>query len=189
MGAEALSALRQKSDAVARGTAALEAARVPAEVCHAAGLIERAAGPARSGSQLLRMAGVDLARVERLVAGGAEGELRGELGGGAAPLVEPVAREAVEVLVKYQGYIGQQEARVRAARKAAAAGVALPAGLSYRAVPGLSHEEVEKLEAAQPATITAAQAVAGVTPAAIERLLAHLQRARTMRRAVGEEVG
>jgi len=100
-----------------------------------------------------------------------------------------VAREAVEVLVKYQGYIGQQEARVRAARKAAAAGVALPAGLSYRAVPGLSHEEVEKLEAAQPATITAAQAVAGVTPAAIERLLAHLQRARTMRRAVGEEVG
>mmetsp|Transcript_7185 Transcript_7185/g.23052 ORF Transcript_7185/g.23052 Transcript_7185/m.23052 type:complete len:136 (+) Transcript_7185:1742-2149(+) len=135
------------------------------------------------------MAGVDLARVERLVAGGAEGELRGELGGGAAALVEPVAREAVEVLVKYQGYIGQQEARVRAARKAAAAGVALPAGLSYRAVPGLSHEEVEKLEAAQPATITAAQAVAGVTPAAIERLLAHLQRARTMRRAVGEEVG
>ena len=50
---------------------------------------------------------------------------------------------------------------------------------------GVSYADV----AGQLAMITAAQAVAGVTPAAIERLLAHLQRARTMRRAVGEEVG
>ena len=162
-----------KEAAVARGVAALERASVGERALLAEGLVERLPGAPRRADRVLAMPGVSLADVERLL--GASGT--------PAPLVEPVARESVEVLVKYAAFIERQEARVAKAKQAVEAALSLPPWLDFASVPGLSREEVEKLDAARPATLRDAQAISGVTPAAIERLLRHLQRARARRAA------
>ena len=54
--------------------------------------------------------------------------------------------------------------------------LALPAGLDYAAVPGLSHECRQKLAAVKPQTLGQASRVEGVTPGAITALLAHVRR-------------
>lgn len=53
----------------------------------------------------------------------------------------------------------------------------LPADFDYSGVQ-LSNEDREKLSAARPASIAAAQRIAGVTPAAVLLLLQHAQRQR-----------
>ena len=50
------------------------------------------------------------------------------------------------LLRRYAAFITHQEARVAKARQAADAGLTLPPAIAYRSVPGLSIEEVEKLE-------------------------------------------
>ncbi|MCH9020820.1 MAG: tRNA uridine-5-carboxymethylaminomethyl(34) synthesis enzyme MnmG, partial [Proteobacteria bacterium] len=74
----------------------------------------------------------------------------------------------------YAGYLDRQEADVRAFRRAEA--LALPDGLDYGAVGGLSSEVREKLEASRPATLGAAARISGVTPAALTALLGHVRR-------------
>ena len=46
----------------------------------------------------------------------------------------------------------------------------IPDDLDYRAIPGLSNEMVERLEAAHPETLDQASRIAGVTPAALSAL-------------------
>jgi tRNA uridine 5-carboxymethylaminomethyl modification enzyme len=74
----------------------------------------------------------------------------------------------------YAGYLDRQHADIAAFRKDEA--LALPDGLDYGRIGGLSNEMREKLGAARPATLGAASRIPGVTPAALTALLRHVRR-------------
>jgi tRNA uridine 5-carboxymethylaminomethyl modification enzyme len=74
---------------------------------------------------------------------------------------------------RYRPYVTRQAAEIARLRHDEA--VALPANLDYRAVSGLSHEMVERLIAARPASIGAAARIRGVTPAACAAILVHVR--------------
>ena len=93
----------------------------------------------------------------------------------------PAVVEQVEIDALYAGYLGRQEADIRAFRKDEA--LALPAELDYAAVGSLSNEVREKLAAARPATLGQAARLPGVTPAAVMALLRYVKRRDT---ATGE---
>jgi len=68
----------------------------------------------------------------------------------------------------YAPYIARQQREWDAVQRDA--GVWLPRSLDYRAIPGLSTEMVERLEAVRPETLDQAGRVPGVTPAALSAL-------------------
>ena len=68
----------------------------------------------------------------------------------------------------YAPYVQRQ---AEEARRLAANDSPIPTWLDYQAVPGLSTEMVERLEAARPQTIGQAARVRGITPAALTALL------------------
>jgi tRNA uridine 5-carboxymethylaminomethyl modification enzyme len=75
---------------------------------------------------------------------------------------------------RYAPYIARQESEIRAMR--VNEGISIPAGLDYAVIAGLSNEMVEKLTAARPATLGAAQRLRGITPAALATILVHAKR-------------
>jgi tRNA uridine 5-carboxymethylaminomethyl modification enzyme len=75
---------------------------------------------------------------------------------------------------RYAPYIARQEAEVRAMR--ANEGIMIPAAFDYSAIAGLSHEMVERLTAARPSTLGAAERIRGITPAALATILVHAKR-------------
>ena len=75
----------------------------------------------------------------------------------------------------YAGYLDRQQADIAAFRKDEA--LALPDGLDYGAIGGLSNEMREKLGTARPETLGAASRIPGVTPAALTALLRFVRRA------------
>jgi len=97
------------------------------------------------------------------------------LPGAGSPVDEPEVAEQVEIQTKYEGYIERQRDEV--ARREQLDALALPAGLDFRAVRGLSAEVQQKLIAHRPETLGQASRISGVTPAAISLLLVHLKRA------------
>lgn len=74
----------------------------------------------------------------------------------------------------YAPYILRQEAELRDLR--ASSDVRLPSGYPYSAIPGLSHEMVERLTRAQPGDLAAASRVPGITPAALAAVLVHARK-------------
>jgi tRNA uridine 5-carboxymethylaminomethyl modification enzyme len=72
----------------------------------------------------------------------------------------------------YSGYIKSQENTIQ--RLHAHDTLAIPSGLNFRAVSGLSHEMAERLERAQPVTFGAARRIPGITPAALATLLVNV---------------
>ncbi|MEQ1498408.1 MAG: tRNA uridine-5-carboxymethylaminomethyl(34) synthesis enzyme MnmG [Novosphingobium sp.] len=80
----------------------------------------------------------------------------------------------IEEDAAYAPYLARQDSELRDLR----AGEALPLGdaFPYAAIPGLSHEMVERLSRARPATLAAAGRVPGITPAALAALLVHARR-------------
>ena len=85
-------------------------------------------------------------------------------------------REQVEIDAAYAGYLDRQAADAEAFRREEA--LALPAGLDYGAIGGLSNEVREKLLSVRPLTLGQAARIEGVTPGALAALLAHVRRAR-----------
>jgi tRNA uridine 5-carboxymethylaminomethyl modification enzyme len=75
---------------------------------------------------------------------------------------------------RYAPYIARQEAEVRAMRYNEV--VQIPDALDYAGIAGLSHEMVERLASARPATMAAAERVRGITPAALATILVHARR-------------
>jgi tRNA uridine 5-carboxymethylaminomethyl modification enzyme len=75
---------------------------------------------------------------------------------------------------RYAPYLDRQDAEVRAVRAAGRAPI--PADLDYAAIPGLSNEMIERLEAARPADLDSAGRIRGITPAALAVILAHTQK-------------
>lgn len=91
--------------------------------------------------------------------------------------LEPEVAEQLEIEAQYSGYLSRQQSDINAFRKDE--GLAIPAGLDFDAVHGLSSEARLKLNKARPATLGQASRVEGMTPAALTSLLVHIkQRAR-----------
>jgi tRNA uridine 5-carboxymethylaminomethyl modification enzyme len=89
-----------------------------------------------------------------------------------ASVSRPVLGELIED-ARYAPYIARQEAEVRAMR----ANDKIPLSLvDFAAVPGLSNEMVERLQAARPMTLGAAERVRGITPTALAAILVQAKR-------------
>jgi tRNA uridine 5-carboxymethylaminomethyl modification enzyme len=85
--------------------------------------------------------------------------------------------EQIEIDGLSAGYISRQESDIAAFRREEA--LALPAGLDFGGIGGLSAEIRSKLSTARPATLGAASRIPGITPAALVALLRHVQRGQT----------
>ncbi len=114
----------------------------------------------RSLADLLRRPGVSYDMVMSIAASG-------------EAVDAPIAAQ-VEIETKYEGYIERQREEIE--RHRAQHDLALPSGLDYRNVRGLSTEVQQKLNQHKPETIGQASRISGVTPAAIALLLVHLKR-------------
>ncbi|MFN2337473.1 MAG: tRNA uridine-5-carboxymethylaminomethyl(34) synthesis enzyme MnmG [Gammaproteobacteria bacterium] len=89
-------------------------------------------------------------------------------------VADPRVAEQVEVQAKYAGYIERQQQEIERQRRHEQQ--ALPAGLDYAQVRGLSAEVCENLGRVRPETLGQAARVSGVTPAAISLLLVYLKK-------------
>jgi tRNA uridine 5-carboxymethylaminomethyl modification enzyme len=85
---------------------------------------------------------------------------------------EPV-REQVEIGIKYEGYVERQSAQLAVFDRLES--IALPPGLEFARLAGLSREVVQKLERFRPVNLGQASRISGITPAAISILAAHLK--------------
>ena len=120
-------------------------------------------GVARSAMDLLAHPDIDL----DVLAG-----IWPEIGG-----LAPEIAEQLEIEAQYAGYLGRQEADIRAFRKDE--GLRLPAEIDYTGIKGLSIEVRQKLAQARPATLGQAARVDGVTPAALTTLMIHVKQKRS----------
>ncbi len=82
--------------------------------------------------------------------------------------------EAVEIAVKYEGYIKRQEQMIEQFKKLESRKI--PKYFDYEEIKGFSHEVVEKLKKVRPSSIGQASRISGVTPAAISLLLVAVER-------------
>ena len=90
------------------------------------------------------------------------------------PAFRKDVEEQLEIDGRYAGYVGRQEADIRAFRRDES--LHLPSDLDYGQVGGLSTEVRLKLKAAQPVTLGAAARIPGITSAALTALLKHVHR-------------
>ena len=86
----------------------------------------------------------------------------------------------VEIEVKYEGYIQQQQKDAAKMRRMSVRRI--PADFDYGAVDGLNREIKEKLSRIRPADLAMAGRIPGVTPAAISIINVQLEMLRTKRR-------
>ncbi|NKB80886.1 MAG: tRNA uridine-5-carboxymethylaminomethyl(34) synthesis enzyme MnmG [Nitrospirales bacterium] len=87
---------------------------------------------------------------------------------------DEAVREAIEITLKYEGYIARQLQQVDRFKKLE--NRSIPPDFSYRHILGFSNEVAEKLTRVRPASIGQASRISGVTPAAISLLLVALER-------------
>ena len=85
------------------------------------------------------------------------------------PQLPEAVTQAVEIQIKYAGYLARQEKQVEVFRKEEA--TLLPADVDYYAISGLRAEAQEKLQAIRPVSIGQAGRISGVSPADIAVLL------------------
>lgn len=138
----------------------VERLTVDAATARAVGLPVGDGGGRRTAAGLLAHPDVTLVRLARLWPELAD--------------LHPSIAEQLEIDAKYRGYLGRQEADIRAFKRDQA--LTLPEDLDYSTVPGLSNEVAAKLTAARPATLAAAARISGVTPAALTALLGYVRR-------------
>jgi len=117
----------------------------------------------RSAFQLLRLAGVDMARLEEV--GVVEnGKWSNEI------------KRRVEIEGVYEPYVARQESAVRMFMRDEA--LRLPLGLDYHQVQGLSMEERILLSEVRPESIGQARRIEGITPTGCIRLLQYVEKRR-----------
>jgi len=86
--------------------------------------------------------------------------------------VSPEVAEAVEIRLRYRGYIERQ--KEQAARFHVMEDRKIPDWVVYCEVAGLSAEVIEKLASVRPITFGQAVRISGVTPAAITNLMVYI---------------
>jgi len=84
-----------------------------------------------------------------------------------------VAREQVEIEIKYAGYLSRQDRELKHFNQLDR--IALPEELQLSNIPGLSREVLEILAKSKPETLGQASRITGMTPAAITILRLHLR--------------
>ena len=190
--------LTSKLQAISEGHAALVSQRLPAAAWARQGFDLGADRAPRTAAQVLSLAGATLKKIEAAVHREAvlnppdaplESELLHPAGPAAAAaaaaaavpcadavptLVAPIARDSVEIAVKYGDYVKRQEREV--ARMQRSQGLRLPEDLNYNTISSLSCEEVEKLSRVRPRTLQEAAQISGVTPCCVSMLLFHLRK-------------
>jgi tRNA uridine 5-carboxymethylaminomethyl modification enzyme len=97
----------------------------------------------------------------------------------AALALDADDRAAVEIDVKYSGYVERAEREVERLRHQEQ--VEIPTDFDYAQVSGLANEARSKLAAAKPRTLGAASRIAGVRPPDVALLAVHVARARRER--------
>lgn len=81
--------------------------------------------------------------------------------------------DAVEIEIKYSGYIKKQNDIIEQAKKFEQA--VLPSNIDFSCIKGLSAEEVDKLTRIRPRTLGQAQRISGVNPSALQAIMVHLK--------------
>lgn len=95
---------------------------------------------------------------------------------GGSGIDDDEIRDAVQLEVKYEGYIKRQQQQVQRSQKFEHR--AIPDSFDYDNVSGFSAEVREKLKRVRPASVGQASRISGVTPAAISLLLVAVERHR-----------
>ena len=166
---------RERREAFARKSAALEAARArlasysltPNEA-RTQGIPIRLDGIRRNGHELLSLPNVTF---ERLA------DIWPALRNTAADIVEQLSIDA-----EYAGYLDRQDADIVAFRREES--MTLPLELDYGTIKGLSTEAATKLARIRPSTLGQASRIDGITPAALTLVLAAVRsRSALARRA------
>jgi tRNA uridine 5-carboxymethylaminomethyl modification enzyme len=160
VGAGRLTAFRAKKADIDQARAILQGLSATPNELRGQGLNINLDGVRRSGLELLGYPEIDLDRLSAIWP---------EIGSLSA-----TAREQMEIEGQYTGYLKRQEADIRAFRRDE--DLRLPPDLDYAAIPSLSAEVRQKLQAAKPATLGAAGRISGVTPAALTILLKYVRR-------------
>ena len=153
-------AFHAKRDALAEGRARLDSLTISPSAARKAGVAVNADGRRRSAFDLLSYPAVTAADVV---------DLWPELRDVPGAVLEQLAIDA-----QYAVYLDRQRADIAAVRRDESR--VIPAWLDYEAIPSLSNEVKQKLSAHRPGTIAQAQAIDGVTPAAITLLLSVIRR-------------
>ena len=102
---------------------------------------------------------------------------------GDSGIDDPDLVEAIQLEVKYEGYIKRQLQQIDRSKKLEHR--TIPTLFDYDSVSGFSSEVREKLKRVRPTSIGQASRISGVTPAAISLLLVSLER---FKRAGGSEM-
>lgn len=101
-----------------------------------------------------------------------------------APPIEQATGEAekqVEIQIKYEGYITRQIAS--AEKLARLEDKAIPEAIDYRAIKGISHEILSKLEEVRPENVGQASRIQGMTPAALSLIIITVEKMRHLKPA------
>ena len=156
----------RRQESISRLQGQLSAGHVSPAQALALDPVLRQAGtnPARPGTsyeELLRRPEVDLALLLQA------GLLPHQPGDDA------LAREQLQIRVKYAGYIERQLQQAR--RLGRLEHTPLPATLDYEQIPGLSNEARQKLREVRPRTLGQASRIPGMTPAAVAVLQVYLK--------------
>ena len=93
---------------------------------------------------------------------------------GEAETADREIGEAVEISIKYDGYIKRQREQIERFHRLESK--VIPPSFQYASVTGFSNEVAEKLSRVKPATVGQASRISGVTPAAISLLIVALER-------------
>ena len=150
----------EKAGRLAAGRALLQRLSVSPKQAQAAGIAVNGDGARRTAYQLLSYPGVD---------GQAAIRVWPEIG-----TLPPAILDQLHTDAQYAVYLDRQRDDVAAVKRDEFRDV--PDWIDYQRIPGLSAELRQKLSAIRPATIAQAQAIEGMTPAAVTLLLSIIRR-------------
>ncbi|MBS3850360.1 tRNA uridine-5-carboxymethylaminomethyl(34) synthesis enzyme MnmG [Devosia sp. BSSL-BM10] len=160
VGEERTALFTAKAKALAKGMRLLTSLSTTPSAARKAGIAVNEDGKSRSAFDLLSYPDVDPTDVSRLWP---------EIG-----QIAPVVIEQLVVDAQYAVYLDRQRDDIDAVRRDEQKPI--PDSIDYEAIPGLSMELRQKLDQYRPQTIAQAQAMDGMTPAAVTLLLAVIRR-------------
>lgn len=149
-----------RADALSHGRTLLQTLTATPSVARKAGIAVNEDGKSRSAFHLLSYPNVTPADATRLW-----------------PEIASIPEAVIEQLVvdaQYAVYLDRQKDDIAAVRRDEHK--AIPDNIDYAAIPGLAMELRQKLQQHRPQTIAQAQAMDGMTPAAVTLLLAVIRR-------------
>jgi len=160
VGEERVSAYQTKRNQLVKGLDLLRSLSATPTEARKAGFAVNADGKARSAFDLLSYPDVEIADIARAWP---------EIAALPTPILEQLSIDA-----QYAVYLDRQRADIEAVKRDESR--AIPDWVDYHSISGLSMELRQKFATHRPSTIAQAQAIDGVTPAAITLLLSVIRR-------------